>query len=117
MRLVSVALAAAAVALALTSGASSMGLPKLVGTVGPGFTISLKQGLKPVRALKAGRYTFVVSDKSSIHNFRLKGPGLNRAITTIGGTGTKTVTLALKTGRYTYVCDAHPFMIGHFTVA
>jgi len=118
MKLVSAALATAAVALALTGGASPMGLPKLTGTVGPGFTISLKQGLKPVRTLKAGRYTFVVTDKSSIHNFRLKGPGLTRAITTIGGTGTKTVTLALKAGRYTFLCDSHPtIMIGHFTVA
>jgi hypothetical protein len=83
----------------------------------PGFTISLKQGLKPVRALKAGRYTLVVSDKSSIHNFRLIGPGVNRAITTVGGTGTKTVTLMLKKGSYTFHCDVHPTMAGHFTVA
>ena len=26
---------------------------------------------------KAGKYTLVVSDKSSIHNFHLKGPGVN----------------------------------------
>jgi hypothetical protein len=118
MRVIYTALAAAAVALALTAAASSMAPPKLVGTVGPGFTISLKHLLKPVRALKAGRYTIVVTDKSSIHNFRLKGPGLNRAITTTGGTGTKTVTVRLKAGRYTFVCDSHPtIMIGHFTVA
>jgi hypothetical protein len=117
MKTLVTALVAAAAALGITGGASSMGPLKVTGTVGPGFTISLKQGLKPVKTLKAGRYTFVVSDKSSIHNFRLKGPGLNRAITTIGGTGTKSVTLALKKGRYTFVCDSHPFMIGHFTVA
>ena len=117
MKLVSAALAAAAVALALTGGASPMALPKLVGTVGPGFTISLKRGLMPVRALKAGRYTFVVTDKSSIHNFHLVGPGVNRMITTVGGTGTKTVTVLLKKGRYTFHCDVHPTMVGHFTVA
>jgi hypothetical protein len=117
MRVICTALAAAAVALTLTAGASPMAPPKLVGTVGPGFTISLKQGLKPVRALKAGRYTLVVTDKSSIHNFRLIGPGVNRAITTVGGTGTKTVTVMLKKGRYTFHCDVHPTMVGHFTVA
>ena len=117
MKLVSAALAAAAVALALTSGASPMGLPRLAGTVGPGFTISLKQGLRPVRALKAGRYTIVVTDKSGIHNFHLVGPGVNRMITTVGGTGTRTVTVLLKKGRYTFHCDVHPTMVGHFTVA
>ena len=117
MKAIYTALATGVAALALTSGASPMGLTKLTGTVGPGFTISLKQGLKPVRTLKAGRYTFVVTDKSSIHNFRLKGPGLTRAITTTGGTGTKTVTLTLKKGRYTFLCDTHPtIMIGHFPV-
>ena len=41
--------------------------PKVTGTVGPGFTISMK---KPT---KAGKYTLVVSDKSSIHNFISRG--------------------------------------------
>ena len=45
--------------------------PKITGTVGPGFTISMK---KPT---KAGKYTLVVSDQSSIHNFHLKGKGVN----------------------------------------
>jgi plastocyanin len=94
-----------------------MALPKLNGTVGPGFTISLKRGLAPVTLLKAGKYTFVVTDKSAIHDFHLKGPGLSNMITAVGFKGTKTVTLALKKGRYTYVCDVHPSMVGHFTVA
>jgi copper binding plastocyanin/azurin family protein len=107
MRTLCTALAAAAVALALTGGASSAALPKLTGTVGPGFTISLKQGLRRVTTLKAGRYTFVVSDRASIHNFQLRGPGLNRALTTIGFTGTRTVTLMLRRGTYTYFCVPH----------
>lgn len=45
--------------------------PKLSGTVGPGFTISMAK--KPT---KAGKYTLVVSDKSSIHNFHLNGSSL-----------------------------------------
>ena len=116
MKRIYLLLGAVAVALVVTAAATPMALPKLTGTVGPGFTISLKRGLAPVKLLKAGKYTFVVSDKSGIHNFHLKGPGLSRAITAVGFTGTKTVTLTLKKGRYTYVCDVHPSMVGHFTV-
>jgi hypothetical protein len=56
--------------------ATAMATPKLHGTIGPGFTISLKnaQG-KKVATLKHGTYSFVVADKSSIHNFTLNGPG------------------------------------------
>jgi hypothetical protein len=117
MKRIYLLLGAAAVALVVTAAATPLALPKVTGTVGPGFTISLKRGLTPVKVLKAGKYTFVVTDKSDLHDFHLKGPGLSRAITAVGFTGTKTITLTLKKGRYTYVCDVHPFMIGHFTVA
>jgi plastocyanin len=83
---------------------------KLAGTVGPGFTISMK---KPT---KAGKYTLVVADKSSIHNFRLKGPGVNVA-TSVPTTGTKTFKITLKKGKYTFLCDPHPTtMKGSFTI-
>ena len=48
--------------------------PKLNGTVGPGFTITLKKAGTKVTKLKAGKYTFVITDKASIHNFSLDGP-------------------------------------------
>jgi len=84
--------------------------PKITGTVGPGFTISMK---KPT---KAGKYTLVVSDKSSIHNFHLKGPGVN-VKTTVPATGSKTFKLTLKKGKYTFLCDPHPTtMKGSFTI-
>ena len=90
--------------------------PKLVGTVGPGFTITLKKGTTKVTKLKHGKYTFVVKDKSAIHNFDLKGP-VSKKITSVGFVGTKTVTLALKPGKYTYVCDPHKgSMRGSFRV-
>ena len=83
---------------------------KLTGTVGPGFTISMK---KPT---KAGKYTLVVSDKSSIHNFRLKGPGVNVA-TSVPATGSKTFKVTLRKGKYTFLCDPHPTtMKGSFTI-
>jgi plastocyanin len=83
---------------------------KVTGTVGPGFTISMK---KPT---KAGKVTLVVSDKSSIHNFRLKGPGVNVA-TSVPATGSKTFKVTLKKGKYTFLCDPHPTsMRGTFTI-
>jgi plastocyanin len=107
------ALAAFAVAVAPASAA----LPKLVGTDGPGFTITLKKGGVKVKTLKAGKYTLVVRDKSNIHNFHIKGPGLNKVVTSVSFVGTKTITIKLKAGKYSYVCDPHvPSMHGSFKV-
>jgi len=46
--------------------------PKLTGTVGPSYTITLKQGAAKVKTLKAGKYTFVITDKAAIHNFTIE---------------------------------------------
>ena len=105
-----------AVLLALAIGAVAAipvfaATPKFNGTVGPGFTISMAK--KPT---KAGKTTIVVSDKSSIHNFRLKGPGVNVA-TSVPATGSKSFTVTLKKGKYTFLCDPHPTsMKGSFTI-
>ena len=105
-------------ALALTSSAGAAAPTKLVGTVGPGFTITLKKTARPVRLLTPGRYSITVADKSNIHNFHLKGPGVNREITTVGFVGTKTVIVALRKGTYTFVCDPHfTSMKGSFKVS
>lgn len=104
-------------ALAVAGSASPVTLPRLNGTVGPSPTISLKQSGKKVTTLKAGRYTFLISDKSSFHNFHLKGPGVNKS-TAVGGTGNATWTLTLKKGTYTFVCDPHSSsMKGSFRVS
>ena len=77
----------------------------------------MTQGGKKVTKLKAGSYTFKISDKSNIHNFHLTGPGVNKK-TTVGGTGSSTWTVTLKKGTYKYVCDPHAsFMKGSFTVS
>ena len=110
------ALAAAAAAALLVATAAQAAPPKLVGTVGPGFTIVLKKGTAKVTKLKAGKYTFVIKDKSNIHNFHLKGP-VGKTFTSVSFVGTKTVTLTLKKGKYSYVCDPHVgTMHGSFTV-
>ena len=109
--------AACATALALAGSATSMGLPKLLGTTGPGFTITLKKGGKKVTKLKAGKYSLTVKDKSPIHNFHIKGPGLSKVVTTTPFVGTKTVTIKLKKGTYSYICDPHvATMHGKFKV-
>jgi plastocyanin len=110
------AVAAAALAIVASIAAAPAAPAKLKGSVGPGETIVLKKGSARVSTLKRGRYTFVVSDRSSEHNFNLRGP-VSRMITSISATGTKTVTLNLKPGRYTYQCDPHSSsMRGSFRV-
>ena len=71
-------LAALGAALAVTAQAGAV-TPKLIGTVGPGFTISLKRFSKPLVSLKAGTYSITVSDKSGIVEFQLStGKFLNK---------------------------------------
>jgi plastocyanin len=107
----------ATVAALFFSAAATAATPTLTGTVGPGFTITLTQGGKKVTKLKAGTYTFKISDKSNIHNFHLTGPGVNKK-TSVGGTGSSTWKLTLKKGTYKFVCDPHAtIMHGSFTVS
>ena len=118
MRRLTILLAAAVTGLALAVGAGAMATPKLTGTVGPGYSIKLTKGGKKVTKLKPGKYTFVIQDKSAIHNFHLTGPGVNK-LTTVPFTGTKTWTVKLKKGTYKFVCDPHkalPTMRGSFKV-
>jgi plastocyanin len=88
----------------------------LNGVVGPAFNITLKKAGVKVTKLKHGTYVIKVADKSPIHNFRLKGPGVNKA-TTVAFVGSKTWTVTLKAGKYTIVCDPHAaVMKSTFTV-
>ena len=106
-------------ALALAVPAVAPAAPqKLVGTVGPGFTIALKTAAgKRVTTLKPGTYSVVITDKSDDHNFSLSGPGLNKQFTGVEFVGTKRVTLRVKAGRYSFVCTPHADeMHGGFTV-
>jgi plastocyanin len=117
MRLICTLFAAGAVALLATSPAAPLSPPRLVGTVGPGFTITLKHNGKTFKTLKHGSYTFVVSDKATIHNFQIEGPGVDRAITSVPFKGTKTVTIMLRKGSYKFYCAPHEStMFGRFKV-
>jgi plastocyanin len=89
----------------------------LIGTVGPGFTISLSRADgTPVTQLDPGTYRIRVSDRSIEHNFHLTGPGVNQT-TTVEETGVVEWTVTFVEGRYTFVCDPHATqMRGTFVV-
>ena len=112
--IVTLALAVATAAFARTD------TMKLKGTVGPGFSIKLTQNGHAVKTLKAGTYTFVISDKASIHNFVIeqeKGGKFEKALTSVAFTGTKTVKVKLRAGKWKYYCKPHEAtMHGFFTV-
>ena len=89
------ALAVAAPTFAATSANT------LTGTDGPGFTITMNK-----KTVKAGTYVITIHDRSSIHNFHLTGPGINKK-TSVPAVGTTKWTVKLKKGTYRFVCDPH----------
>jgi plastocyanin len=101
-------LAAAAVAVALVASAQAKSTG-LTGEVGPGFSIEVKKAGKDLKTIKAGSYRIKIEDKATIHNFHLKGPGLDKK-TGVSFKGDTTWTIKLKPGRYTYQCDPHAAM-------
>jgi plastocyanin len=106
-------------ALALATWSTASAAPsKLVGTVGPGDTIALKTASgKRVSLVSRGTYALTVKDRSDEHNFYLSGPGVKKQITGVGFVGTKTVTVKLGAGKYTFVCNPHADdMRGGFSV-
>jgi hypothetical protein len=89
----------------------------LLGTVGPGFTITLADaGGRLVTQLDPGAYEITVRDLSDEHNFRLFGPGVEE-FTPVETTSTVTWTVTFREGRYTVQCDPHSTqMFQRFTV-
>jgi plastocyanin len=112
--LIMLALAASAMA------ASQATHPKLLGVVGKNdaFKITLTNNGKAVKTVKAGTYTFVIQDDSTIHNYELDGPnGKSWGFTSVGFRGTKTITVKLAKGKYKAYCAPHEsFMFQKFTV-
>jgi plastocyanin len=114
------AVAAVALAAGAVGSASTTATPTLKGTVGPGFTISLKSGGKTVKTLRAGTYKFAISDKANIHNFVIekeKGGKFEKTLTCVGFVGSKTATIKLTKGTWKYYCAPHEStMHGEFKV-
>jgi plastocyanin len=107
------AVSAVSLAAAASTGADN---GQLVGTVGPGFGISLKDSSGvAVKHLDAGTYTLLVHDLSEEHNFHLTGPGVN-VTTDVLFTGDQTFTITVTNGTYNFICDVHATtMHGLFT--
>jgi len=113
-------------AIALTvAGAAfsrSTSTPTLKGVVGPGYSIKLTKGGKRVKSLKAGKYRFVITDKSTFHNFTVERekpskPKLEKHITSTAFKGSKTIVMTLKRGSWSYYCSIHEAqMHGDFAV-
>ena len=110
------ALAAAAISLpAAATGKSAA--TNLVGTVGPGLTITLSDANGgAVSHLDPGDYVISIDDRSVLHNYHLFGPGVEQR-TDIETTGMTTWNVTFTDGTYNFRCDAHPTsMKGNFTV-
>ena len=107
-------IAVAALVVAASAGAEET---KLAGTVGPGFSITLKTpDGADVKTLQAGATEIEVKDLSEEHNFHLSGPGVD-VTTGVETTGDTTFRVTLGDGSYRFVCDVHPSrMVGTFTV-
>jgi plastocyanin len=121
MKRIALVLLATGLAAAMFLVSAEASTPKLIGTVGPGFTITLKKGAAKVKTLKAGKYTFVVTDKASIHDFTIErekgGPKIEKTLTGTSFQGKKTVTVTLKPGSWKFYCSIHePQMFGFFKV-
>lgn len=118
IRRTALAAAVAATAVAVVSGpvTAAPAATRLVATVGPGYTITLTKAGKKVKLLKAGKYSITVRDRSGIHDFHVVGP-VHKVLSSVSGTGTKTVAVTLKRGKYVFYCAPHKSaMKGSFKV-
>jgi plastocyanin len=112
-------LAVASFALAGTAGAAStkdsFGLKGEV--YAKGMKIEMKNANnRPLTTFRAGTYRIKIEDEATIHNFHLRGPGVNKT-TSIPRRSEQIWTVQLRKGKYTFVCDPHArFMHGTFRV-
>jgi plastocyanin len=122
---IAIAIVAAVALIVLALAASALAAsqathPKLLGVVGKNdaFKISLTSKGKAMKTLKAGTYTIMIQDNSTIHNYELDGPnGKSWTFTSVGFKGTKTITVKLAKGKYKAYCSPHEsLMFQHFTI-
>ena len=106
MRRIVISLAAAVTVAATIILPAQAKFTGLKGEVTDNFQIKVTKNGVRVRTIKAGKYVMKIEDESSAHNFRLKGPGFNRA-TGVSFKGERMWTVTLRPGRYTFQCDPH----------
>jgi hypothetical protein len=104
----------------LPASTTAVETTKLVGVVGPGFTIDLQypDGTH-VQSLHAGTFEILVHDQSDIHNFALGSKTANQRLfqTEVPFIGDQAFTVDLPPGLYAYACSPHfDVMNGSFTV-
>jgi len=91
--------------------------PVLKAFVEPGYDIGIRDQVGDLRGrtIAAGTYTVEVYDYSTIHNFELKGDGVD-VETDEEWTGRATWTVTFRSGgEYEFECDPHhDFMYGEF---
>ena len=82
--------------------------PKLLATVGPKNTISLKSASgATLKTVKAGTYSITVRDRTKLHNFHLVGKGVNRK-SGLAAMGTLTWKVKLSAGPLRFFSDKSP---------
>jgi plastocyanin len=112
-----VAAAATAMLVFLLPAGSAAADPVLQASVGPGFTISLKDANgTAVKHLDPGTYSIHVVDQGVEHNFHISGTNVDEA-TSVEDTGEVTWTVTFVDAVYHFQCDAHATqMKGDFAV-
>jgi uncharacterized cupredoxin-like copper-binding protein len=106
---VATAVAALIVVLAACGGGSGGGSSSPPASSGKKIDVTLKDfsiTLAGGSTVQPGTYTFVVTNQGpSDHNLTVNGPGVSDQATPTFGTGTKDLTVSLKSGTYDLFCS------------
>jgi plastocyanin len=106
---VATAVAALTVVLAACGGGSGGGSSSPPAPSGKTIDVTLKDfsiTLAGGSTVQPGTYTFVVTNQGpSDHNLTVNGPGVSDKATPTFGTGTKDLTVTLKSGDYDLFCS------------
>ena len=93
-------------------------LGTLAGAVSPSGKLTLLYKGKAVSRLKSGRYKITVTDKAPARSFLVqqskKGP---ITVSGVSFVGSRTVTVSLPAGKWTFFTSAGPKYTGSFTVS
>jgi hypothetical protein len=101
-----------------SSGSAAGAVATLAGQVNAAGKLTLTYRGRPLAKLKAGRYKLTVADKAPTRGFVLQQAG--RAATTVTGAafvGTRSLTLTLGAGKWTFSPSAGAKPAGSFTVS
>jgi hypothetical protein len=109
---------ASCLALVAAAQAAPATAPQLQGEVGPYRIMQLEARVgAQVDTLRPGVYTIRIDDSSTTQSFVLRGPGVSRVLTSARFAGTRTTTVRLRRGSYTYYSSSAPgSMRGSFVV-